>query len=62
MRADTALIHHDKRAIQYIQMAFFDKQNGEALLDGDGLEWWKKVGHIQGIQPGRSNRAISSIG
>ena len=24
-----------------------DKQNGEPLLDGDGLEWWEKEGHMQ---------------
>ena len=26
-----------KRAIQYIQMAFFDKQDGEPLLDSDNF-------------------------
>lgn len=44
-RADTALVHHDKCAIQYIQKASFDKQNGKPLFDGDGLKRRKKGGH-----------------
>jgi hypothetical protein len=45
MRAHTALVHYNKCAIQNIQMAFFDKQNGEPLLDGDGLERGQEIGY-----------------
>jgi len=44
MGAHADLVDHDKSAVEHVQLAALDVEDGEAHLDGDGAQGRKEVG------------------
>ncbi len=45
MRTHAVFIDDDERAVEHVEMATFDVEDGQPFFDRKGFERWKEVGH-----------------